>query len=52
MDQFNFKKAAMQEKEPYQKPGYLLDDIGSGYRISQEAVATALEKMDRGENYS
>lgn len=32
--------------------GYLLDDIGSGYRISQEAVATALEKMDRGENSS
>ncbi len=27
MDQFNFKKAAMQEKEPHQKPGYLLDDI-------------------------
>lgn len=32
--------------------GYLLDDIGSGYRIAQEAVTTALEKMDRGENYS
>lgn len=32
--------------------GYLLDDIGSGYRISQEAVTTALEKMDRGENSS
>lgn len=32
--------------------GYLLDDIGSGYRISQEAVTTALEKMDQGENSS
>lgn len=29
--------------------GYLLDDIGSGYRISQEAVSDALSKFDRGE---
>lgn len=32
--------------------GYLLDDIGSAYRISQEAVSTALEKMDKGEQSS
>ncbi|UNL60539.1 BadF/BadG/BcrA/BcrD ATPase family protein [Lactobacillus johnsonii] len=32
--------------------GYLLDDVGSGYRITQEAVSTALEKMDIGKQSS
>ena len=32
--------------------GYLLDDVGSGYRITQEAVSTALEQMDRGKQSS
>lgn len=32
--------------------GYLLDDYGSGYRISQEALSTALIVYDQGEDFS
>lgn len=32
--------------------GYLLDDVGSGYRIAQEAVTHALEMLDRGKESS